>query len=183
MTDTFISHRENVFCVHISVLPVTHWPDPSSHHVQWRILLSSLWCPAIPLHWTTKVTLFSSSWSKTRSWTTCTLSPNVTAFSASYTSRHGSGQTHRALPQYICKSVLARAVKARGERSLIAPLMAVPWLRLLVAGLPPRRPGFDPGPVHVGFVVDKVALGQVLPRVLRFSFVNFIPPVLHYLEK
>jgi hypothetical protein len=36
---------------------------------------------------------------------------------------------------------------------------------------------------HVGFVVDKVALGQVSPRVFRFSPVNFIPPVLHYLEK
>ena len=48
---------------------------------------------------------------------------------------------------------------------------------------PPRRPGFDPGSVHVGFMVDKVALGQVLPRVLRFSPVNFIPPELHYLEK
>jgi hypothetical protein len=36
----------------------------------------------------------------------------------------------------------------------------------------------------VGFVVDKVALGQVFfPRVLRFSPVNFIPPVLHYKEK
>jgi hypothetical protein len=30
----------------------------------------------------------------------------------------------------------------------------------------------------VGFVVEEVALGQVLPRVLRFSPVNFIPPVL-----
>jgi hypothetical protein len=49
-----------------------------------------------------------------------------------------------------------------------------PWLRRLAAGLPPRRPGFDPGPVHVGFVVDKVALGQGFPRVLRFSPVNFI---------
>jgi hypothetical protein len=57
---------------------------------------------------------------------------------------------------------------------------AVPWLRRLAAGLPPRRPGFDPGSVHVGFVVDKVALGQVFPRVLRFSPVNYIPPVLHY---
>jgi hypothetical protein len=47
----------------------------------------------------------------------------------------------------------------------------------------PRRPGFDPGSVHVGFVVDKVALEQVFPRVLRFSPVNFIPPVLHYKEK
>jgi hypothetical protein len=46
-----------------------------------------------------------------------------------------------------------------------------------------RPPGFDPGSVHVGFVVDKVALGQVFPRVLRFPPVNFIPPVLHYQEK
>jgi hypothetical protein len=28
-----------------------------------------------------------------------------------------------------------------------------------------------------------VALGQVFPRVLRFSLVNFTPPVLHYTEK
>jgi hypothetical protein len=60
---------------------------------------------------------------------------------------------------------------------------AVPWLRRLVAGLSPRRPGFNPGSVNVGFVVDKVALGQVFPRVLRFSPANFIPPVFHYLEK
>jgi hypothetical protein len=59
----------------------------------------------------------------------------------------------------------------------------VPWLRRLAAGTPPRRPGFDPGSVHVGFVVDKVALGQVFPRVLRFSPVTFIPPLLHYWEK
>jgi hypothetical protein len=52
---------------------------------------------------------------------------------------------------------------------------AVPWLRRLVAGLPPRRPGFDPESVHVGFVVDKVAQGQVVPRVLRFPPVNVIP--------
>jgi hypothetical protein len=45
--------------------------------------------------------------------------------------------------------------------------------------LSPRSPGFDPGSVHVGFVVDKVALGQVFLRVLRSSPVNFIPPVLH----
>jgi hypothetical protein len=34
----------------------------------------------------------------------------------------------------------------------------------------------------VGFVVEKVALGQVFPRVLWFSSVIFIPPVLHYTE-
>jgi hypothetical protein len=48
------------------------------------------------------------------------------------------------------------------------PVLAVPWLRRLVAGLPQRRPGFDPGSTHVGFVVDKAALGQVSLRVLRF---------------
>jgi hypothetical protein len=56
---------------------------------------------------------------------------------------------------------------------------AVPWLRQLVTGLSPRRPGFDVGLVHVGFVVDNVALGQVLLQVLRFSPANFIAPVLH----
>jgi hypothetical protein len=34
----------------------------------------------------------------------------------------------------------------------------------------------------VGLVVDKVAMGQVFTRVLRFSPVIFIPPVLHYTE-
>jgi hypothetical protein len=56
---------------------------------------------------------------------------------------------------------------------------AVPWLRELVAGLPPRRPGFASGSVHVRFMVDKVALGQVFLRVLRFSPVSIIPPGLH----
>jgi hypothetical protein len=32
---------------------------------------------------------------------------------------------------------------------------------VLVAGFPSRRPGFQPGSGHVGFVVEKVALGQV----------------------
>jgi hypothetical protein len=38
---------------------------------------------------------------------------------------------------------------------------AAPWLRQLVAGLSPWRPRFAPGSVHVGFVVDKMAFGQV----------------------
>jgi branched-subunit amino acid transport protein len=48
----------------------------------------------------------------------------------------------------------------------------MPWLEWLVAGLSPRRPGFAARSVHVGFVVDKVALGQVFLRVLRFSPVS-----------
>jgi hypothetical protein len=50
--------------------------------------------------------------------------------------------------------------------------LAMPWLRSLVAGLPPPRPGFAPGSIYMGFVVGKVALGQVFLRVLRFSPVN-----------
>jgi hypothetical protein len=74
-------------------------------------------------------------------------------------------------------SGLWKGSTGRAELSIVK---AVPWLRRLAAGLPPRRPGFDPGSVHVGFLVDKVTLGQVFLRVLRFSAVNFIPPVLHY---
>jgi hypothetical protein len=59
--------------------------------------------------------------------------------------------------------------------------VAVPWLWRIVAGLPLRRPGFDPGLVHVGFVVDKVALRQVFLRVFGFPLSIFIPLVLHYL--
>ena len=36
---------------------------------------------------------------------------------------------------------------------------------------------------HVGFVMDKVELGQVFFRVLRLYPVKFIPPVLRYKEK
>jgi hypothetical protein len=50
-------------------------------------------------------------------------------------------------------------------------------------GINPGQTKKNPVSIHVGFVVGKVALGQVFPRVLRFSPVNFIPPVLHYKEK
>jgi hypothetical protein len=36
-----------------------------------------------------------------------------------------------------------------------------------------------PSPVLVGFVVDKVVLGQVFLRVHRFFPVSIIPPMLH----
>jgi len=43
---------------------------------------------------------------------------------------------------------------------------AVSWLRRLVAGLSPRRPGFNPTTDNVGFVVDKVTVAGVFVRVL-----------------
>jgi hypothetical protein len=40
--------------------------------------------------------------------------------------------------------------------------------RRLIAGFPPRRPGFVPWSGHVGFVVDIVALGQVFSEYFGF---------------
>jgi hypothetical protein len=37
-----------------------------------------------------------------------------------------------------------------------------------------RRPGFYPGPVHEGFLMDNVAIEQVLSEVFSIT-----PPVLH----
>jgi hypothetical protein len=50
-----------------------------------------------------------------------------------------------------------------------------------VAGLSLRRPVFISRSVHVGFVVDRVALGQVFLSVLQFFPVNIIPPWLSIL--
>jgi hypothetical protein len=47
-----------------------------------------------------------------------------------------------------------------------------------VTGLSARKPGLNARPVHVGFVVDKVAVGQGLLRVHQFSPASIIPPVL-----
>jgi hypothetical protein len=46
--------------------------------------------------------------------------------------------------------------------------LVVTWFWRLVAGLSLRRPAFVPVSVHVEFVVDRVALGQVFLRVIRF---------------
>jgi len=48
------------------------------------------------------------------------------------------------------------------------PCWNVPWLRRLVAVLLPWRPGFDPMPALVGFVVEIVELWQGFLRVLRY---------------
>ena len=43
-----------------------------------------------------------------------------------------------------------------------------PWLRRLV-DVPPRKPGFDPGLVRVGFVVERLALCKVISKYVGFS--------------
>ena len=43
------------------------------------------------------------------------------------------------------------------------------WLRQKVSGLLQRRSGFELVPVHVGFILDRMTLGQVLIQVLQLS--------------
>jgi len=45
-------------------------------------------------------------------------------------------------------------------------------VRWLVVRLLPRRPRFDPRPVDVTYVADKVALGQTFRQVVRVSSVS-----------
>jgi hypothetical protein len=40
-------------------------------------------------------------------------------------------------------------------------MVVLVWLRWLAAGFPPWQPGLESKTDHVGFVVDKVTLGQV----------------------
>jgi hypothetical protein len=69
----------------------------------------------------------------------------------------------------------------RKSRTYCMLFEAVPSLRCVVDGLSLLRPGFTPGSVHVGFVVDKVALPQVFLRVTWSSPVSIIPPWLSIL--
>ena len=57
---------------------------------------------------------------------------------------------------------------------------AMPWLiKWLVTELSPQRLGFDPRPVHVVFVVDKVTLGRDLCQVHQFPSVTSTLPMFH----
>jgi hypothetical protein len=57
---------------------------------------------------------------------------------------------------------------------------AMPWLKRLVAGFPPQRPGCEPGSGQVGFVVDKVALGQVFPEYFGFPCQSSFHQILYH---
>jgi hypothetical protein len=56
---------------------------------------------------------------------------------------------------------------------------AVPSLRRLVTGFSRQRPSFAPRSVYMLFVMDKLALGQVLLQVFQFPPVNIIPTLYH----
>jgi hypothetical protein len=54
-----------------------------------------------------------------------------------------------------------------------------PSLKQLVAGFPPRRSGFEPRSGQVGFVVNKVALGQVFSEYFGFPCQFLFHQILH----
>jgi hypothetical protein len=54
--------------------------------------------------------------------------------------------------------------------------MATPQLKRLVAGFPPR---FAPGSDEVGFVVDKVTLGQVFSEYFGFPCRSSFHQIVH----
>ena len=60
---------------------------------------------------------------------------------------------------------------------------AVQWLRLLVAGVLPWRPGFEASPIHLGIVVHKVSTGQIFLPVFWISLVTIILPMLRTSSK
>jgi len=53
-----------------------------------------------------------------------------------------------------------------------------PWLKQLVADFLVRKPAFDLRQAHVGFVVEKVILGQGFPRVFTIPLMNIISSIL-----
>jgi hypothetical protein len=55
----------------------------------------------------------------------------------------------------------------------------VPWLRWLVAGLSLWRPWRALEQVHVEYVVDKVALGQVFLQLFWFSHQFYLTAAVH----
>jgi hypothetical protein len=56
------------------------------------------------------------------------------------------------------------------ESRLGKDFLTVSYLRSLVAGFPQQRSRFEAGAGHVGFVVDKVALGQVFSEYFGFPY-------------
>ena len=71
-----------------------------------------------------------------------------------------------------------RFCRTSWQKCIFHLFKAVLWLRGLVANQPAWRSRFDPRLVHVGFILHKAAFGQVSLRVLQFSPVTIIPPVL-----
>jgi hypothetical protein len=60
-----------------------------------------------------------------------------------------------AKPSNLLKAISSRESESIAQKITFTENLAVPCLSL-------RRPGFDPGPVHMRFVMDKAAPEKVL---------------------
>jgi hypothetical protein len=69
--------------------------------------------------------------------------------------------------QCFCHLVICHATNTQPK--------AVPELRRLVAGFPPRRSGFKPGSGNKGFLLDKSGAGAGFLREFRFPLPIYIP--------
>jgi len=58
---------------------------------------------------------------------------------------------------------------------------SIPSLSWLDSSLLPFRPRYNPRPVHVGLVVDRVTFGQVILQALQVFPVSIIP--LYFIAK
>jgi hypothetical protein len=109
--------------------------------------------------------------------TSPTASAKQTLVISLQTSKYGNSRTmSRGITFQSSKLAFSERKTGYKNQKVINQLYKVmTWLGRLVAGLSPRTRGFASGSVHVGFVMDKLALGQGFFRVVRFSLVNMIP--------
>jgi hypothetical protein len=86
--------------------------------------------------------------------------------------RDGIAQFRRSRLFYTVTITLSCSVPSilqmHRHQAILYFTLVVPQLRRVVASFPPRRPGFDPRSRQVGFVVDKLALGQVFTDYFGF---------------
>jgi len=84
----------------------------------------------------------------------------------SSTKRERQGESGILTPMSVVEDTVRRLVKQSSGGIILTG--AMPRFRNLGAGISLGRPEFNPRPLHVEFVVDKVALGPDFLRVFRF---------------
>jgi hypothetical protein len=62
---------------------------------------------------------------------------------------------------------------------MVISRVIMPWVKWLVARLFLLRLQLNFRPVYVGFMVDKMAVGQFCPYVIWFFLFRIIPSMLH----
>jgi hypothetical protein len=80
---------------------------------------------------------------------------------------------------FYCESIQCCRYKGRLPMAETVTL-SLQWLRQIVITLETWRYRFNPRPVHMGFLVDRVVLGQVFLQILQSSHVRIIPPMFHF---